>query len=350
MSTNSTCCESKNIYVIVGFARSGTSVITRGLQALGIDLGDHILEHKENNRWNPTGFFEDKEIIYHINTKVYQKLGVSIRGIPIIHENEFKQHDFLEIKTYASNMLHERFSNTHHWGFKNPSTAKIIPFWISLFDTEKLNDHYIIALRNPLSSAQSFSKLTHMDIEVGLMLWLSHIIPAIDDTAGRKRIVVSYELMMQDPIKQLLRIKSELNILTSHHDFDSYTKQFLNDSLHHHRYKNEDLTSHPAMSIAPLCSKVYDILMKTASDELKLNSPEFIAAWKVIKQEFEKYYPIYCYIDTILKKNKALKHTVRDMQRSIIWKLFYPLRWTNDHLRKIRQKKRAKFRLETSYE
>lgn len=350
MTNDTTNPTAKNIFMVLGFARSGTSVITRGLKALGVDLGDRIKERDQKNRWNPTGFFEDEEVIYDINAKVYEKLGHRIRGIPIIDRNAFNHHDLSSLKKYAINMLHQRFSKTNQWGFKNPSSAKIIPFWQSLFEAEKIQDHYIIALRNPLSSASSFAKLTHVDLETGLLLWLTHTIPAVDETLGRRSMVMSYELMMQDPHKQLLRMKSQLNIHSSLEDIDSYTKQFLNNGLHHHRFNDSDLTNHPAINVSPLCLKVYDLLMKLASDKLSIDSAEFLASWKIIKNEFDSYYPIYCYIDTLLKRNKETQIKIRNIQKSIIWKLFYPIRWTDDLLRKLRVKKRAKKRLLTAYE
>ncbi len=350
MISNTTNPQTKNIFMVLGFARSGTSVITRGLKALGIDLGDKIIAHSPKNRWNPTGFFEDEEVIYHINTKVYDTLNHHIRAIPIIDKNIFNHHDLASLKIYAANMLTQRFAKTNHWGFKNPSSAKIIPFWQSVFDAEKINDHYIIALRNPLSSASSFAKLTDVDLETGLLLWLTHMIPAIDETMGRKRIVISYEHIMQNPHQQLLRMKSQLGIHTSSEDIDSYAKQFLNNELHHHRFSDHDLLTHPALKISPLCLKVYHVLMKVASDELSFDSSEFFDAWKNIKNEFENYYPIYCYIDTILKRNKASQKILRNIQKSIIWKLLYPIRWADDFFRKLRAKKRTKKRLVTAYE
>lgn len=350
MKSNFTNPVTKNIFMVLGFARSGTSVITRGLKALGIDLGDRIKEHSQKNRWNPTGFFEDEDVIYNINAKIYEQLGQPIRAIPIIDKETFNHPNLSDLKAYAINILHQRFTKTNHWGFKNPSSAKIIPFWQSLFDAEKIQDHYIIALRNPLSSASSIAKLTSVDLETGLLLWLTHTIPTIDETMGKRRMIISYDLIMQDPMTQLLRMKSQLNIHMHQEDIDSYIKQFLNNELHHHRFNDNDLKNHPALKISPLCLKVYDLLMKVATDQLSIDSAEFINSWKILKDEFENYYPIYCYIDILLKRNKETQTKIRIIQKSIVWKLSYPIRKLDDLLRKFRVKKRAKKRLQTAYE
>lgn len=336
--------------MVLGFARSGTSVITRGLTALGIDLGDKIIKHSLVNRWNPTGFFEDEEVIYNINAKVYEKVGHRKRSILIIHRDAFHYHDLSDLKKQATQLLHERFLHTDHWAFKNPSSSKIIPFWQSVFDAEKLQDHYIIVLRNPLSSASSFAKLTGVDLETGLLLWLTHIIPAIDETLERRSMIISYELMLQNPDKELERMKSQLALHSLNEDRESYTRQFLNSKLYHHRFNDSDLMSHPAIECVPLCQQVYNLLIKVASDNLTLNSAEFRTSWQIIKNDFDKNYPIYCYIDTLLKRNKAKRRELRNIHKSIIWKLLYPVRWVDDLLRNSRAKKRTKKRILTAYE
>lgn len=339
----------KNIFLVIGFARSGTSVITRGLKALGIDLGKNISESDATSKWNPKGFWEDQEVTYKIHTEVYATLGHGIRGIRIIQQDEYNNKNLENITTSAVHLLNQRFTHTQHWGFKDPLTAKILPFWQSIFASQHINDHYIIALRNPLSSAHSHAKLTRTDIELSLILWLTHLIPAVDETIGKKRIVVSYELMMQDPLKQLLRMKSQLNIDTEPNDLNNYITQFLSDTLHRHRFNDDDLKNNATLAIAPLCLQTYNTLMKAATDEWSMTSPEFISAWKSIKNDFEKYYPIYCYLDTVLKNNKQLKLTLRNINKSIIWKILYPIRFIDDQLRHYRTSKRMKRRLQNTY-
>lgn len=48
------------IVVVLGMHRSGTSVITRGLQVLGVDLGEKLIGGIAGN--NEKGFWEDAEI------------------------------------------------------------------------------------------------------------------------------------------------------------------------------------------------------------------------------------------------------------------------------------------------
>jgi len=343
-------CNKRNIFVVLGFARSGTSVITRGLKALGVDLGTDTAVESEKNKWNPSGFFEDNEIIYNIHTKIFEKLNYKIREIRIIDKAKLLDDTLKNERQNAVNLLKKRYLNTYDFGFKDPNTAKILPFWQDIFKNLNLNDNYIIALRNPLSSAKSFSDVTKIDIEASLILWLSHIIPAIDETENRQRIIVNYDLMMQEPTKQIQRIKESFNIESKKEDITSFTNDYLNINLQHNQFDDNDLKTHKSMHVVPLCLRVYSLLNKVANDELDISSETFSNTWAHLKVEFEYIYPVYCYIDKVLKDNQELKRKIKDVEKSIAWKALHPVRAVDDKLRQLRTKYRNKKRLDAAYE
>lgn len=345
-----TTSRERNIYLVIGFARSGSSLITRGLKALGIPLGDKLVSH--TNHWNEKGFFEDNEIIFKIYVKLFEALGYAKRGILLLDKKSQLSSKVGEIRKKAIALLEQRFSNSAFYGFKNPNTSKLLPFWQSIFATMKIRDNYIITLRNPLSSAQSFSTLTELDLEICLLIWLMHTIPSIEDTQGKTRVVVSYELLLQQPREQLLRIKEKLHIpnLSTANEVEQFTTQFLDTRLNHHPFVESDLKTHPAMACAPLCKDVYALLLKTARDELSLESDEFKKAWKSIMEELDRVYPLYRLLDKTLQKNKALRKSLKAVNKSIFWKLLYPLRKIDHLFRTRREKARLTKRVITAYE
>ena len=52
---------SRRVYVVAGMHRAGTSVVARALQALGVDLGAHLMS--ADVRMNARGFFEDLDLV-----------------------------------------------------------------------------------------------------------------------------------------------------------------------------------------------------------------------------------------------------------------------------------------------
>lgn len=339
----------KNIFVVLGVARSGTSAIVRGLKALGIDLNGNM--SPGNEKWNAKGFFEDTDIVYNIHGAIFSELHFAPYGIQSLSEAEQTDARLQPIKQAAIQLLQNRFLKTDYWGFKDPSTVKLLHFWQAIFHKMNLQENYIIALRNPLAMAESYQHVTGSDIEIGLLLWLMHLIPAVEGTHGKKRIVLNYERLLEHPDLQLERMRKTFAIpeLSDHSEREAYTGDFLDKKLHRHARFDHDLTSHPAMGIAPLCTRVWHLLMKVATDTLDFEHPVFQSEWQTILLELQKIYPVYDYIDRLLKNNHELKKNLRDIHKSILWKMLYPLRRVDNTLRKRRQSARMKKRLSKAY-
>jgi len=339
----------KNIFVVLGVARSGTSAIVRGLKALGIDLNGKM--SAGNEKWNAKGFWEDTDIVYKINGTIFSTLNFAPYGIRTLTHAEQTGDNLQSVKQAAIQLLQERFAATDYWGFKDPSTIKLLHFWQSIFNELHIKENYIIALRNPLATAQSYQKVTGTDIEIGLLLWLMHIIPAIQETTGKNRIIVNYDTLLENPDLQLERMQKKFNLpnLADTTERRAYTHDFLDKKLHRHACNDHDLLSHPATGIAPLCVRTFQLLVKISNDEMDFLHPDFQKEWLAIQTELEKIYPVYCYIDRLLKNNHHLKKTLRDIHKSVLWKMLYPLRRIDQTLRKRRQEKRSKNRLSKAY-
>lgn len=340
----------KNIYVVLGMARSGTSVIARGLNALGIDLGSHLTLARQD--WNAKGFFEDDDVVHKINRRLMRALGYPWQSTDRLSEDEMAQSAVQEVQNAAVTLLSKRMVAANYWGFKDPRTARLLSFWHQVFATLNVNDHYVIALRNPLSSAQSYRERSGCDLEEALLLWLWHVVPAIQGTQNKKRVIVSYEMMLQDPHLQLNRIKLALDIpdLTDTLEVDSYVHSFLDKKLYHHENDSETLKQNKAVAVVPLCLQVYELLLRVASDEIQFSDAEFSTAWHIIMQEFNRMSPMYSYIDMQFKRHKQLQRNIRDMKKSFAWKLIYPIYMADNFFRMRRRQLRDKRRFAESYD
>lgn len=350
MINNQNSLNKKNIFVVLGMARSGTSVIARSLQALGVDFGNNLIPG--DNTWNPKGFWEDMDLVYKINRGVLHVLNNALTNINLTSKQCQENEGLCKLTYAAINILNKRIACTTNWGFKDPRTAQILPFWKNIFAELNLNDHYVIALRNPLASAHSYQRVKkNTDIEANLIIWLKHLIAAIDDTAEKKRVIVSYDLLLQNPRFQLERMKNNLSIQFSDiSEINIFEKEFLDKKLQHYEYSLGDLIAHSATAVSPLCIKVYELLMQLAKDQIDFDSDDFSCAWAEVKKEFAYLYPIYCYIDSLINKQKKTEKTLHTIKKSLPWKISYPLRIIDDLLRNKRIKLREKKKLARFYE
>ncbi|MFU8832265.1 MAG: sulfotransferase family protein, partial [Wenzhouxiangella sp.] len=176
---------------VIGAGRSGTSTVARALAALGVDLGDNF---KRANRKNPTGFFEDADLLA-LSKAVRLHLGVRADSVRLIQADELQRPSLRPLQVRAKAIITKRFGNSPVWGFKYGRTLRILPFWEPVLADLAIEPSFVIALRNPLSVARSRARL---DPRRGLqeasdLEWLVSIVPYLRRTQGYRLAVVDYD-------------------------------------------------------------------------------------------------------------------------------------------------------------
>jgi hypothetical protein len=232
--------QNKKVIVVLGMHRSGTSVITRGLQVLGVSLGNNLMPALESV--NPKGFWEDLDIT-SINIELLESLGHTWSSISIIHHQEFNNDFLVDLRKKAKNTLLKKIENVQFFGFKDPRTVKLLPFWQSIFRDLELEVSYVVAIRNPLSVALSLAKRDGFDNERSFYLCFSHLASALILTEGYSRVFVDYDLMIKNPEIQLNRMAEGLGLYFDKfsEEFIQFSKTFLDDSLRHTQFSIDDL-------------------------------------------------------------------------------------------------------------
>ncbi len=328
--------QQKNIFLVLGPPRSGTSVMARGLNALGVALGSELIPA---NGINPKGFYEDYDVVFGINERVLQLLDLRWDHVQCLAPAQFRDAKFGEIRLQAERLLQKRLASTAAWCFKDPRTAKILPFWQDLFASQALSEHYIIALRHPLSVATSYQKITGNDLEHGLLLWLTTLIAACRDTQGKSCVIVSYETLMADPTSALQRIHRQLQLTTAMNadNLKVFSDGFVDRRLHHYSHGIAELAQHPAIRAVPLCLELYTWLDAVARDECRFDDDQ----WQQLFANYVATAPLYAYIDRLLHRQQQQADELYDLHKSRLWKLIYPLRCIDNALRTRRKQQKA---------
>ena len=116
--------------VVLGMHRSGTSAITRGLQVLGVGLGDDLLPAQKDNQ---KGFWEDTDL-NKINEELLHALGADWHTLRPISANDLAGPDIHDFHNRALDIVRRRCRENTIFGFKDPRTAVLLPFWRGVFD------------------------------------------------------------------------------------------------------------------------------------------------------------------------------------------------------------------------
>jgi len=214
-----------------------------------------------------------------------------------------------------------------------PQTLRVISAVNKTREKLKEEDNYVIALRNPLVAARAYQSLTGSELELGLLCWCVHLLESIEATHGLRRMVISYELLVHDPQRQIERITSGFN-LTLHEAQKICHQSELVDQYHDRLQLGYDaLRADPAVRAAILSMDLYECLMKLARDEIKFESAEFTARWQSLMSEYSRMYPMYCYVERLLTKRRRMKSNLSHMRQSVLYKLLSPLRVVRRYVR-----------------
>ena len=120
------CYEKTKLIVVLGMHRSGTSILARSLQTLGVELGDYLIPGSKDI--NIKGYWEDvdintlnNEMLAAINSSWHQLTSISHLDIDTLRNNGYDNR--------ATELLLKKVGNVSAWGFKDPRVAKLLPFW-----------------------------------------------------------------------------------------------------------------------------------------------------------------------------------------------------------------------------
>lgn len=285
---------------IIGAGRSGTSVLTRGIQTLGVDLGNRF---KHATHKNPTGFFEDAELLA-LSKKVRRVLGLRADSVRLLEPREWDNPRIDALRNEAVAIIKRRFPGVPIWGFKYGRTLRLLPFWGPVLEQLDTDPVYVLALRNPISVARSRAKLDprrgvqeHSDLE-----WLVSIVPYFRRLRGQPLVVVDYDLLMEAPARQLRRVARALDLpFDAGMDtaIENFAGEFLQSGMRHNRFDLEDLDREPRLN--PLCRDAFLLLYGLARDEVTPDAPVFWQAWTGIEAALQAQAPLLRQIDRVGK-------------------------------------------------
>ena len=190
---------SKHPVCIVGMHRSGTSMVARLLQLCGLDLGPKNMLMGASPS-NQGGHFEHREFV-DLNQALLERLGGSWDNPPDLKEGWERDPSLYEFTLRARKLI-TNFAPNARWGWKDPRTTLLLPFWKQLIP----NMLYVICVRNPLDVARSLADRDQMSIAGASELWYQYCRKAISETDPKFRIVTFFEDYFENPMREFKKV------------------------------------------------------------------------------------------------------------------------------------------------
>lgn len=195
----------KQAVLILGSGRSGTSVMTKCINLMGISLGtDNLLA--PSKRINPKGYFENKDVI-----NIHKSLGSRIRYRPAFkgyYDSPKIKKDRAALTTY----LQTFFENEQYLAIKDPRMNDYIELWQHVLADVEVLPAEIVLLRNPMDVVNSNERAWHRDTTLAMRQWQVRTLLSLRDTDRDHRILVTYEDLFGQTLATLKRIATQFDL------------------------------------------------------------------------------------------------------------------------------------------
>lgn len=300
--------KEKRLIVVLGMHRSGTSAVTRSLQVMNVALGDNLMPALKDV--NDAGFWEDLDI-YTLNDELLNSIGSSWHHLSPIQHVDVDTLRTNDGFAKASTLLQQKLGKNEVFGFKDPRTAKLLPFWKEVFNECRVDVSYVLVVRHPLSVIKSLRKRDDFDAEKSYFLWLNHIVTSLSGSIGSKRVLVDYDKLMSFPKHELYRMANRLNLKIDPAELQRYESEFLNEALRHSLHEINDLRADDACP--PLVREIYAALLDVASDKTDIDDPALQHLTGCWADEFDRLRPILRLSDKLSTECTAANKTVAEL-------------------------------------
>ncbi len=234
----------RQVLCILGMHRSGTSLVTRLLNLLGVYLGpeEHLIKPGYDN---PKGFWEH-QLLTDLNEEILREFGGNHLEPPQFPEGWESSPKLAGLRARARAVIKSGLGDADIWGWKDPRACLTLPFWQRLLPPMK----YVICLRNPVDVASSVEARNHLSFERAVNLWLTHVTSALKYTVGQPRLFVFYEDIMEDWREEFRHLAQFLGNPgdAEQPDIQTVVEEFIDAELQHYHATMVDAVDEPKLA------------------------------------------------------------------------------------------------------
>jgi hypothetical protein len=211
----SNAVQRRPIVLVLGMHRSGTSLCSHLLSALGVDMADKIPGPGATSPVpaNPRGHWERWEIV-EFHDRILSLFNRDYLG---------RFHDFalpvawwadprvVQIRREMVAFLRQRMGDAY-FGFKDPRTVRLMPVWHQIINELKLAPKIVLCLRNPAQVARSLHARDGLDLANGEYRWLVHTIDFFRYASNFDFCAVEYEEWFDNPAANIEKLRKFLDL------------------------------------------------------------------------------------------------------------------------------------------
>ncbi|MEM8987274.1 MAG: hypothetical protein AAGC95_11175 [Pseudomonadota bacterium] len=195
----------RTAFIILGMHRSGTSALTRMMQAAGARLSPDLYEGKEGN--NPLGFYESREAV-DINDTLFADIHTTWFDTAALPLDWLSSPEAKTAQDRVESLLSDHFADAPLFAAKDPRLCRTLPVWKEALSAFAGRIVYVLMARDPSEIAASLHARDGLPTEKTNWLTLRHMLEAEAHTRGAERIFLTYDELCADPVAVYERLKA----------------------------------------------------------------------------------------------------------------------------------------------
>jgi hypothetical protein len=267
--------QRRPIVLVLGMHRSGTSLCSHVLSALGVDMTDDMTAPRSGLLGvdNPKGHWERWEIVeFHDRIlDAFNRLYGSIKHDFCLPVAWWADPRITSIRREIAAYLEARMESAP-FGFKDPRTVRLMPLWHQIFSNLKLAPKIVYCLRDPVQVARSVHARDGFSPELAEYRWLTYNMDFFRYAGRYEFCTVEYESWFEDPAKNLMKLRTFLDLPSCHDDSDL---EFAVPRIVDQGLRHDDPSI--AKPYHPMVRSVYELACRAEQDPAALDRLQKIA-------------------------------------------------------------------------
>jgi len=259
----------KDVLVVAGMHRSGTSAVARVLSLAGGRLPERVMEPGPDN---PLGFWEphemvalNDELLASVGSRWDDVFGHRVAAAVQAHPEQFRSE--------AREFIAGNYGELDLAVLKDPRASLAIPFWDAALRDAGGEPVYIIMVRHPLEVARSIAARSGAAEANSALAWAAYMLSVERDTRTARRIFIDYASLLADWRGVMDRIEALLGrrLPKRSAEAEAEIDSFLHGGMRHHEAESAELSRRTDLwsEIAP----IYDWLRAAAEGQAQDPGP-----------------------------------------------------------------------------
>ncbi|MHC4220023.1 MAG: glycosyltransferase, partial [Planctomycetota bacterium] len=195
--------------IILGMHRSGTSAMAGTLRLLGVELGPRLMPGRVDD--NTKGFFEHDDVV-NAHDRLLASAGYTWDDPRSLPPQHLTGDEALPFCRELAEILRTTFSGAALWAVKDPRLCRLLPAWSRILDDIGCTPRFVVIHRRASEVAASLHRRDGFSREKSALLWADHVLQAERYTRGHRRVLVSFDRLLQDPATTLEAVARMLEL------------------------------------------------------------------------------------------------------------------------------------------